>query len=103
MMQDMGRNKFFTEFAELSSVMDYCNHHIDNVDQYMQEIEVDPPLVLAPATSTLRYEPLGVALIMGSWNFPFFVTLKPLVSCITAGNCAIIKPSELGPCSAQVI
>lgn len=40
---------------------------------------------------------------MGSWNFPYFVTLKPLAMAIMTGNCAIIKPSELGPCSAKVI
>ena len=69
----------------------------------MKDIECDPPLIFAPASSHIRYEPLGVALIMGSWNFPYFVTLKPLVSAITAGNCAIVKPSEIGVCSAQML
>lgn len=55
------------------------------------------------ASSYVHYEPLGVALIMGSWNFPYFVTLKPLVVCIAAGNCALIKPSELGPCASKCI
>ena len=66
----------------------------------MKEVECDPAIIFAPARSYVKYEPLGVALIFGSWNFPYFVTLKPLVSCITSGNCAIIKPSELGPCAA---
>jgi aldehyde dehydrogenase (NAD+) len=40
---------------------------------------------------------------MGSWNFPYFVCLKPLATCITSGNCAIIKASELGPCASKCI
>jgi aldehyde dehydrogenase (NAD+) len=40
---------------------------------------------------------------MGSWNFPYFVTLKPLVMAIAAGNCAIVKPSELGPNSSAAM
>jgi aldehyde dehydrogenase (NAD+) len=44
-----------------------------------------------------------VALISGSWNYPYYVTIKPLITCIAAGNCAIIKPSELGDKSQWAI
>lgn len=101
--QDLGRTHFWTELAELTPVLEYCNHHIDNLDDYVKDVDVDPALAWAPSTSKISYEPLGVALIIGSWNFPYFVCLKPLVTCITAGNCAIIKPSELGPCASKVI
>ena len=69
----------------------------------MKDVQIDPPLVFAPSTSVVRYEPLGVALIIGSWNFPYFVVIKPLVTCIAAGNCAMIKPSELSPNSSRVM
>ena len=48
-------------------------------------------------------EPLGVALIIGAWNYPFLVTLAPLIGAISAGNCAILKPSELAPLSADIM
>lgn len=57
----------------------------------------------SPSSSMIRYEPLGVVLIYGSWNYPFVVTLKPLCQAITAGNCALIKPSELAPNASRVI
>lgn len=57
----------------------------------------------APAKSLVRYEPLGVALIFGSWNYPYVVNLKPLSQAITTGNCAVIKPSEMAPASSAVI
>lgn len=51
----------------------------------------------------IRYEPLGVSLIYGSWNFPYIVTLKPLCTAIAAGNLAIIKPSEMAPATSALI
>jgi aldehyde dehydrogenase (NAD+) len=59
--------------------------------------------MLAPCKTAIKYEPLGVALIYGSWNYPFVVTLKPLSQAITCGNCAVIKPSEMAPNASRVI
>jgi len=61
------------------------------------------PLPTGPASAYVIKEPLGVINIIGSWNFPFLTVINPLVAVIAAGNCAIIKPSELSPwSSAQV-
>lgn len=48
-------------------------------------------------------EPYGVCLIIGAWNYPFVLTLAPLIGAIAAGNCAILKPSELAPHSATAM
>jgi len=48
-------------------------------------------------------EPLGIALIIGAWNYPYLVTITPLIGAIAAGNCAILKPSELAPNSAAIM
>jgi aldehyde dehydrogenase (NAD+) len=69
----------------------------------MKDVELDTPLLLAPSKTRIRYEPLGVVLIYGSWNYPYVVTLKPICQAITAGNCAIIKPSEMAPHASAVI
>jgi aldehyde dehydrogenase (NAD+) len=45
---------------------------------------------------------LGIALIIGAWNYPYLVTLTPLIGAIAAGNCVIVKPSELAPNSAAI-
>lgn len=58
---------------------------------------------LAPGSTKIRYEPLGVALIFGSWNYPYVVTIKPLIQAIAAGNCAVLKPSEMSPKSSAVM
>lgn len=69
----------------------------------MRDVYFDPSLIFFPNSTKIRYEPLGVALIYGSWNFPYFVTLKPLANAIATGNCAIIKPSEMSPKSSSII
>jgi len=71
--------------------------------QFVKDVELDTPMTLAPGKTRIRYEPLGVVLIYGSWNYPYVVTLKPICQAITAGNCAIIKPSEMAPNASKVI
>lgn len=48
-------------------------------------------------------EPYGVVLVLGSWNYPFHLTLVPVVGAIGSGNCVIIKPSEVSPASAATM
>ena len=63
----------------------------------------DPPMLLAPMTQKIVWEPLGVVLVFGSWNYPYVVTIKPLIQAIAAGNCCVLKPSELSPVSSDAI
>jgi aldehyde dehydrogenase (NAD+) len=63
----------------------------------------DGPLLLAPSVQKIKWEPLGVVLVFGSWNYPYVVTLKPLVQAIATGNCCVVKPSEFAPASALAI
>ena len=48
-------------------------------------------------------DPLGVVLIMGAWNYPFQLSLGPLAGALAAGNCVVVKPSELAPASADLM
>ena len=60
-------------------------------------------MAFATLDKYIHPEPLGVALIIGAWNYPFLVTLGPLIGAIAAGNCAVVKPSELAPLSAAIM
>jgi len=67
----------------------------------MKDSKRDTPLLLAPAKSRVIRQPLGAICIMSAWNFPFITLLLPLISAIAAGNCVLLKPSEMSPnCSA---
>ena len=82
--------------------MKYFNKKF-NVLQFAKDVIKDTSLKLAPCSTKVRYEPLGVALIFGSWNYPYVVNIKPLSAAITAGNCAVIKPSEMAPNASAAI
>ena len=61
------------------------------------------PWFVAPARGWVQPEPFGVTLILGPWNYPVQLILAPLVSAIAAGNCVVLKPSELAPRTAEAI
>lgn len=69
----------------------------------MKEECVDTPFSLGPGKSYIMKEPLGVIAVMGSWNFPISTTIVPAISAIAAGNCVVIKPSEMAPWSAKIM
>ncbi|WP_163312759.1 aldehyde dehydrogenase family protein, partial [Klebsiella aerogenes] len=56
-----------------------------------------------PGSSQLMYEPLGVVLIIGPWNYPLQLLFTPLVGAIAAGNCVVLKPSEFAPATSAVM
>lgn len=61
------------------------------------------PLLLQPGAATLTPEPLGTVLIIAAWNYPVNLLLEPAIGAIAAGNCVVLKPSELAPATADLI
>ena len=61
------------------------------------------PLAQFPARSFTVQEPYGVVLIMSPWNYPFLLTMEPLIGAIAAGNCCVVKPSAYSPAASAVI
>ncbi|XAR60380.1 Aldehyde dehydrogenase (NAD(+)) [Bertholletia excelsa] len=69
----------------------------------MSSKSVKLPIIAFPSTAELVPEPVGLVLVISSWNFPFGLSLEPLIGAIAAGNVVVIKPSELAPASAAVL
>ena len=103
MKQDLGRALFLNYVAEVGTLEGAARHDIVHLKTWMKDIQEDVELLLAPAAAFTRHEPMGTVTIIGSWNAPFITSLKPLISAIAAGNCAIVKPSEHSPVSAAII
>jgi len=101
--KDLGRGEFVTWFLEVSSAIMGIDHTLENLKTWMTPISVDTPVLVGPGKSSIVYEPLGTVLIIGSWNFPIFTCVGPLISAISSGNCAVLKPSEMAPNSAKII
>src|SRR5262249_4281935 len=89
--------------TELYIVYDEIKVAIQELRDWAAPRGVETDALNAPATSTIRPEPLGVSLVIGPWNYPYQLTLAPLVAAIAAGCTAVVKPSELMPrCSAAL-
>jgi len=98
---DLGRPEFEGYFeigvlAELSYV-------IKHLKGWMKPQKVGLPLAQLPGSAWVQPEPLGNVLIIGPWNYPFQLVISPLIGAIAAGNCAIIKPSEIAPATSKVV
>lgn len=74
-----------------------------NLKRWTSPRNVKTPSVLKPASGVLRPDPLGVVLIVSPWNYPMNLVLAPLVGAIAAGNCAVLKPSELAPATSRLL
>ena len=102
LVRDLARTEFQNE-AELDSLMRYIDYCVDNLKNWMKPELRDLDMMLGPGRTFIIHEPFGVALIIGSWNFPFATTLNPLIAAIAAGNAALVKPSEMSSNSSRVI
>lgn len=83
-----------TDLTEIYYVTTEIKHAIHNLRDWMRTKPVSPTLAYLSTRAELRYEPKGLALIIAPWNFPFNLTIGPVVSAIAAGNCICVKPSE---------
>ena len=90
-----GRGFFEAAGLEVLPIELEIDHAINNLRSWMQPVFTKLPAVAAPSTSEIRYEPLGVVLIIAPFNYPIYLALGPLLGAIVAGNCAVLKPSEL--------
>jgi len=88
------------DLGEIYPVVGEVRHAIRHLRRWMRPRRVGTRLALFGSRSQIVYEPKGVVLILAPWNFPFNLTLSPLVSAVAAGNCAIVKPSEMTPASS---
>ena len=101
--QDLNRCKkdaYLSEAYLLSKSLKYMQK---NLTKFTKPVEVQTPLLYLGSTAYVQPEPYGVVLIIASWNYPFELNLNPLIGAIAAGNCAILKPSELSLSSSLVI
>ncbi|MDR1335303.1 MAG: aldehyde dehydrogenase [Tannerella sp.] len=98
-------HKSYEEFylTEISLVYQEINSHIRHLQRWARPRSVPTPLHLWPSKSRIMYEPLGVSLIIAPWNYPFQLLMNPLVGAISAGCCAVLKPSPGAPETSRVM
>lgn len=100
---DFGKSAFETFLTELALVYRELDFFIKNLDRISRPKKVRTGLSLQPGKSYIYNDPLGVVLIIGAWNYPYYLTLSPLINAIAAGNTCILKPSELAKQSSHIL
>jgi len=91
---------YVTEVGFLKSDLHYVLAHLD---KWVEPERVHAPLATQPGRAWIQRDPLGVALVIAPWNYPIQLSLAPIVGAIAAGNCAVLKPSELAPASSAAL
>lgn len=94
---DLGKGVTEATMCEIGMVKSALRHMIKNVRRYARDKVVMTPLAQFPALSIKKPAPYGVCLVMSPWNYPFLLSMEPLIEAIAAGNTVVLKPSAYAP------
>ncbi len=101
--QDLNKSKFEAYATEIGIVLTEISHTLKHIKKWAKPKRVRTPLTSFKAKSFVFSEPFGVSLVMSPWNYPFQLSLVPLVAAISAGNCVVLKPSAYSPSTSKLI
>lgn len=101
--KDLGKSEFESYATEIGFVLSSIDHTIKNIKKWSKPKRVSTPIHLFPTKSEVIKQPYGVVLIMGPYNYPFQLLIEPLIGAIAAGNCAVLKPSEVSPNVSSIV
>ena len=103
LMEDLRRTPFEGVLFDIAPTKGELKHTTRHVRHWMRPRHVRTPIGGRPGRAWYQYEPLGVTMIISPWNYPIHLALTPLAQAVAAGNCAVVKPSEITPaCSATL-
>ncbi|MFA9377579.1 MAG: aldehyde dehydrogenase [Lachnotalea sp.] len=103
LQKDLGKSNFESYSTEVGFVKKNLSDAIKYLPAWSKDVSVKTPFYLLPAESKKVYEPYGTVLIMAPFNYPFQLLIEPLIGAICAGNCVVLKPSELAPWTSMII
>jgi aldehyde dehydrogenase (NAD+) len=101
--KDFGKSKYETYETELSLIYHEINVAVKKLKRWSKPKKVRTNIPNMPGKSFIIPEPLGIVLVIGAWNYPYQLSLIPLISAVAAGNTVILKPSELSKNTSEVM
>ena len=101
--EDLGKAAFEGYMTEVGLVKDELRFHLKHLEHWAKDKRAQTPLAHFPSHSWTHAEPYGVVLIMAPWNYPVLLSLDPLIGALSAGNCAVLKPSAYAPATSKAL
>lgn len=101
--QDLNKCEFEAYASEYAYVLKDIKVFLKNLKKWSKPSYVGTPVIIQPGNSKIQPEPYGTVLIMGAWNYPIQLILSPMVAAIAAGNCVVLKPSELASATSELL
>ena len=101
--KDLNKSASESYMCEVGMTLAELNYVLAHVDRWAKKHYVLSPLAQFHARSFTVHNPYGVVLIMSPWNYPFMLTLEPLIGALAAGNCCVVKPSAYAPATSAII
>ncbi|MEW6554459.1 MAG: aldehyde dehydrogenase [Actinomycetota bacterium] len=102
-MEDLRKPPFEMFVSEIAFLLAEVDYALKKLDCWTSPSRVPGPLIFLWAECRIHPEPYGVTLIISPWNYPFMLLFAPLIGAVAAGNCTVLKPSEVSPHSSRVI
>ncbi|MGN7413412.1 aldehyde dehydrogenase [Paenibacillus sp. SAF-068] len=99
---DLNKSEAEAYGSEIRIVLGELDFALEHLQEWASPKQVPTNSAMPDGVSTIYPEPYGVALIIAPWNYPFQLAFGPLIGAIAAGNCAVIKPSELTPAVSRL-
>lgn len=93
--KDFGKSEFDTYTTEISFVLNDIDYYLKNLNSLARPKRVKTNLVNQLGSSKIYSDPLGCTLVIGAWNYPYQLSLSPMIAAMAAGNTAVVKPSEV--------
>jgi aldehyde dehydrogenase (NAD+) len=103
MIADLGKPPFEAWLTDLLTTRDEAKHALDHLEKWAAPSRHPVPMMAKPAKAWTEPQPLGVVTVIAPWNYPIQLLLSPLVGVLAAGNCAVLKPSELAPSTSRLM
>ncbi|CAM8934449.1 unnamed protein product [Rhodiola kirilowii] len=100
---DLCKPNFEAYVSEVSLTVGSCRHAAKELKKWMKPEKVKTSMTTYPSSAEIVSEPLGVVLVISAWNYPFLLSLEPVIGAIAAGNAVVLKPSEIAPASSALL
>ncbi len=101
--QDLNKSRYEAHLTEVGIVIGELRHAIKHLKKWMRPQRKKIALTQMPGAAKVYSDPYGVVLIMSPWNYPFQLSIIPLIGAIAAGNCAVVKPSAYSSQTSEII